>query len=300
MSSNKYAHFLVSEHKREMYPSAPNDGRSPRFPAIIRRKTTKKRTTMKASSSRSLSADKLPGSNSETDGGNKYEQSNDSPYFQIPCTKVESNAQYRVDQFILSNNSDRMHSHSTPRLPLLTPIRPRSRHDGSVLSPPGRRHMVHDYQHDPTNYYPAPSGYAHIQKQPRINVPAMVGNPALKIFRLHLPPHLMHLLDSIVLGCEAYAATRTNGWLTDLYSLTKQDVALREIPHAFDMARPIVTYITRCMRELWGVECLLMDKNQPHILKYDDGHTGVELHHDKCDITANLCLSRTTSYVGGG
>ena len=110
----------------------------------------------------------------------------------------------------------------------------------------------------------------------------------------------MALLDSIVLACEGYAATQANGWLTDLYSLTKQDVALREIPHAFDIAKPIVAYIKRRMRELWGVERVVMDKNQPHILKYDDGHTGVELHHDKCDITANLCLSRTTSYDGGG
>jgi hypothetical protein len=54
------------------------------------------------------------------------------------------------------------------------------------------------------------------------------------------------------------------------------------------MARPIVAYIARRMRELWGVERLLMDKNQPHVLKYDDGHTGVELHHDKCDITGKF------------
>jgi len=76
------------------------------------------------------------------------------------------------------------------------------------------------------------------------------------------------------------------------------------------------------------------DRNQPHVLKYsaDDKskHTGVEvsskcvifwlcvaqciphilffcahknttqLHHDKCDVTANIMLSRSNEYTGGG
>jgi hypothetical protein len=103
-----------------------------------------------------------------------------------------------------------------------------------------------------------------------------------------------------------YAVTQqANSWLTNLYSLTnEQDVAppLREIPHAFDIAKPLLhTLPGICMmRELWGVERVLMDMNQPHILKYD-GHMGFKLlHHDKRDITANLCLNCKTSYVGGG
>jgi hypothetical protein len=130
----------------------------------------------------------------------------------------------------------------------------------------------------------------------------VVGHPSLKIFRVRLPPHLLHLLDGIVLGCEAHAATLPNGWFTDLYSLTKQDIALRKIPHLYDAAKPITSYMKRSIMALLGVQTIRMDRNQPHVLKYskEDGHTGVELHHDKCDVTANLCLSRSSSYVGGG
>jgi hypothetical protein len=61
-------------------------------------------------------------------------------------------------------------------------------------------------------------------------------------------------------------------------------------------------FIKRCMLVLLRVKAVKMDKNQPHVLKYsvENGNTGVELHHDKCDVTANLCLSRSSSYVGGG
>lgn len=130
----------------------------------------------------------------------------------------------------------------------------------------------------------------------------IVGDPSLRIFQVRLPPHLLHLLDGIVLGCEAHAATLPKGWLTELYSLTKQDIALHNIPHLADAAKPLAAYIKRSIMALMRVQSIKMDRNQPHILKYstDDGHTGVELHHDKCDVTANLCLSRSTSYVGGG
>lgn len=115
---------------------------------------------------------------------------------------------------------------------------------------------------------------------------------------------MLHILDEIVLGCEAHAATLENGWYTKLYSLTKQDLALREIKHLYEAAKPITSYMCRAMAAMLhvGVESIHTDRNQPHVLKYavDEGHTGVELHHDKCEITANLCLSRSTSYVGGG
>ncbi len=106
----------------------------------------------------------------------------------------------------------------------------------------------------------------------------VVGDPALKIFRVRLPPHLLHLLDGIVLGCEAHASTLRNSWLTELYSLTKQDLALRRIPHLFDTAKPITSYIKRSMMALLGAQSIKMDKNQPHVLKYsaEEGHVGVE------------------------
>jgi hypothetical protein len=130
----------------------------------------------------------------------------------------------------------------------------------------------------------------------------VVGDPSLKILRLRLPPHLLDLIDKIVLGCEAHAASLPSGWLTGLYSLTKQDIALAESPALYQMAKPIVDYLKHAIAVLYGAKSIRMDRNQPHVLKYsiEDGHIGVQLHHDKCDISANLCLSRSSSYVGGG
>jgi hypothetical protein len=110
----------------------------------------------------------------------------------------------------------------------------------------------------------------------------------------------LQLLDTIVLSCEAHAATLPNGWMTDVYSLTKQDIVLRNVPAANEAALPIFAYIKKCIQALWKAKDVTIDSNQPHVLKYDMNHRGVQLHHDKCDVTANLCLSRTTSYVGGG
>lgn len=196
-----------------------------------------------------------------------------------------------------------LNHHMYTRVPQTpSPRPPKLRRVASVSTPPFIGSV-------PPSTYPVQARYAPPQAVPR-NITMstiavshqVVGDPSLKIFRLKLPPHLLHLLDPIVLGCEAHAATLPNGWVTELYSLTKQDIALRKIPHLFDAAKPITSYIRRCIMAVFGVHSVKMDRNQPHVLKYskEDGHAGVELHHDKCDITANLCLSRSNSYVGGG
>ena len=91
---------------------------------------------------------------------------------------------------------------------------------------------------------------------------------------------------------------------TYLYSLTKQDIALRDVPSMYEASRPIIHYIKHQMERIYEVKTVRIDRNQPHVLKYsaEDGskHTGVELHHDKCDLTANIMLSRSSDYVGGG
>lgn len=89
-----------------------------------------------------------------------------------------------------------------------------------------------------------------------------------------------------------------------LYSLTKCDIAVRDIPGLYEVARPIVSYVKRSIESAYQTRAVRIDRNQPHVLKYsaEDGsnHTGVELHHDKCDLTANIMLSRSSSYSGGG
>ncbi|KAL7552935.1 hypothetical protein ACHAWF_016189 [Thalassiosira exigua] len=82
------------------------------------------------------------------------------------------------------------------------------------------------------------------------------------------------------------------------------DIALRDVPGMYEASRPIIHYIKRYIERVYEVDSVRIDRNQPHVLKYsaEDGstHTGVELHHDKCDLTANIMLSRSDSYVGGG
>jgi len=183
----------------------------------------------------------------------------------------------------------------------------------NLTSPPKPRRLASTAKPFPvpqsSSSYPVQARHASPQVPRNINMSTnmavyyqVVGDPSLRIFRVRLPPHLLHLLDPIVLGCEAHASTLPEGWLTELYSLTKQDIALRKAPHLYDAAKPITSYIKRSIMALLGVHSIKMDRNQPHVLKYskDSGHTGVELHHDKCDVTANLCLSRSSSYVGGG
>lgn len=82
--------------------------------------------------------------------------------------------------------------------------------------------------------------------------------------------------------------------------MTKQDIALREIPNVYDIAKPVTSYIYRATALMYGIQTMKVDHNQPHVLKYDSFHTGVELHHDKSDITMNVMLSRSDTYGGGG
>jgi hypothetical protein len=67
-----------------------------------------------------------------------------------------------------------------------------------------------------------------------------------------------------------------HGWKTELYSLTKCDVACREIPGIQRFVQPVFNYICQAINVLYGTSRLMVDKNQPHVLKYSAamGHTG--------------------------
>ncbi|KAL3808222.1 hypothetical protein ACHAXA_011290, partial [Cyclostephanos tholiformis] len=131
---------------------------------------------------------------------------------------------------------------------------------------------------------------------------SVVGHPAFKIYRFRLPHLFLPLLDHIVEGCANHANSLPTGWMTHLYSLTKQDVALRDVPGMYEASRPIMHYIKRAIERMYEVETVRFDRNQPHVLKYSaedkSKHTGVELHHDKCDVTANIMLSKSNAYSG--
>jgi hypothetical protein len=118
-----------------------------------------------------------------------------------------------------------------------------------------------------------------------------IGNPSLQMFRLKLPRALVGRLDGILAHAERYAQTLPDGWRTDLYSLTKQDLALREIPGMHHRIQPIVDYMHYAIQRLYGCRKVICDKNQPHILKYSvqSGHTGGK--------NSNWCASDCISLV---
>jgi hypothetical protein len=154
-------------------------------------------------------------------------------------------------------------------------------------------HLGHPHGIVSANYFPH---YLHHPPRPCFYPDAVtfantrieaVGDKSFKIYRVRLPPCLLPLLDTMVVHAEAYAATRPDGWRTDLYSLTKQDLALMDIPGMAKLVEPIVYVIKSSMILLYGKHrngspatakntAVEIDKNQPHILKYsvDTGHTG--------------------------
>jgi hypothetical protein len=104
-----------------------------------------------------------------------------------------------------------------------------------------------------------------------------IGVRCLKAFRVKLPQHLVqNNLDQIIERAEEHAKTLSTGWKTELYSLTKCDMACRDIPGLKKYLRPIFDYICHAIQILYGSQTLIVDKNQPHILKYsaEMGHTG--------------------------
>ena len=59
----------------------------------------------------------------------------------------------------------------------------------------------------------------------------VVGDPSLNIHRFRLPEEFHPYLRYLVAQCERRAKSKPNGWHTELYSLTKQDMALRDVSH---------------------------------------------------------------------
>lgn len=168
----------------------------------------------------------------------------------------------------------------------------------SRLAPPVSSHQRHDVSSSPRTPPPrvssSSSSSSHLlSRQQRIMSPPVVqrvtsssapfllkceriGDPSLNIYCLKLPTELIHRIDGIISQSEKYAATLPTGWKTDLYSLTKQDLALQEIPGMIPRIKPIYDYIVHAIQVLYGCQRVVCDRNQPHILKYSvhSGHTG--------------------------
>jgi len=203
----------------------------------------------------------------------------------------------------MASQSDPSSAAASPLLPTTPPPSRAPRHYGytthahatTIVSPPAPLRITNattNHHHHPYYYSPKNQNLRYER----------IGPDHLQIYRLVLPPELYRQLDPIVELAERFASSSPLGWHTELYSLTKQDIALLEIPGMSHKIRPIFDHLCHAIRTLYGCQTVVVDKNQPHILKYsvDSGHTGVELHHDRCDVTANLALSRSGDYCGGG
>jgi hypothetical protein len=109
-----------------------------------------------------------------------------------------------------------------------------------------------------------------------------LGDPRFKVFKVKLPGSLVHgPLDALVAASEAHVQRNLpNGWRTNLFSLTKCDVACKDIRGSASFVDPIVAYLSLAIRALYGQQRqITLDRNQPHILKYsaEAGHTGGKL-----------------------
>jgi hypothetical protein len=65
---------------------------------------------------------------------------------------------------------------------------------------------------------------------------SIIGHPSLRIYKFSLPNNLLHLLEYIVEACEKHAQSLRTGWTTYLYSLTKQDIAIRDIDGLYEVS----------------------------------------------------------------
>ncbi len=104
-----------------------------------------------------------------------------------------------------------------------------------------------------------------------------VGDPDFLVFKVKLPDYLIHgPLDALIVAADQYASRLPSGWKTNLFSLTKCDIACHDIPGISELVDPIMAFITKTMTLLYGCPGLTMGQNQPHIVKYagDIGHTG--------------------------
>jgi hypothetical protein len=103
-----------------------------------------------------------------------------------------------------------------------------------------------------------------------------IGPPEMQVYKIQLPNILIDGLSHIIDRSEQHVENLPEGWKTELYSLTKCDIACRDIPGLYEYVKPISKYISYTMKVLYGCRDVTVDKNQPHILKYsaEAGYTG--------------------------
>jgi hypothetical protein len=128
-----------------------------------------------------------------------------------------------------------------------------------------------------------------------IKIPAVISVPMgrieplgpahLQVFKMKLPFYAADTFQRIIDACEDHARHQLDQWETNLYSLTKQDIAVADVPGGPALVQGIQDYVVDTVRRLYRQPVVHMDRNQPHVLKYDavsSTHRSVPLHHDRC------------------
>jgi hypothetical protein len=125
----------------------------------------------------------------------------------------------------------------------------------------------------------------------------VLGPKHLQIFKVTLPFDATHVFQKIMEAYDTYDAQRNALDQDDcmkrepsLYSLTKRDVALVDLPgNMLGLVQGIQTYINAMIQNLYHIpfsQRLHLDRHQPHVLKYDSfserSFRSVPLHHDCC------------------
>ncbi len=123
-----------------------------------------------------------------------------------------------------------------------------------------------------------------------------LGPKHLQIFKVTLPFDATSIFQKIIDAFNMYDARREQDHgkypqsVTSLYSLTKHDVAVADLPgNILHLVQEMQAYIVTLIHNLYYIpfsQRIHMDRHQPHVLKYDASNQqsfrSVPLHHDFC------------------
>lgn len=137
-----------------------------------------------------------------------------------------------------------------------------------------------------------------------------LGPKHLQIFKVTLPFDATNVFRKIINAYSIYVGDDSMKRGPSLYSLTKHDVAVVDLPgNILDLVQEIQTYIVAVIQNLYHIpfsQRIHLDRHQPHVLKYDasseHSFRSVPLHHDCCHVTVNMTMNSHASneYTGGG